>query len=202
MARVIVTAAPCSGVSVIFTVSARRRWRRSAVLPLALRDSANVSLAARSEERTSLPTAAAAPLLSSSILSSPPNPIGDTTRDPCTTPPCGVDASLIDPNTGPGAGSVFGCSEDGELEVVAVGLPAVGVSVGEGSFAGGSLVGSFAGGVEAAMNVRSLPWTDPNLFFATRRKWYSLPDIRPVTVAETWCSALSDGRLAALVVCS
>ena len=48
------------------------------------------------------------------------------------------------------------------------------VEVGAGSFAGGSEVGSFAAGVEAAMNDEVFGLGSiPNPFFATRRKWYS-----------------------------
>ena len=52
----IVTVAPCCGVSVIFTVNARRRWRRNAALPLAVRGTAKDTLPAFSDERTSRPT--------------------------------------------------------------------------------------------------------------------------------------------------
>jgi hypothetical protein len=56
--RATVTAAPCSGMSVIFTISARRRWRRSAALSLALNGKEKDTFPAFNDESVSRPTRA------------------------------------------------------------------------------------------------------------------------------------------------
>ena len=100
---VTVSAAPFSGVSVTFTVNARRRWRRNEALPLALSGTEKDTTPAFSGERSSRPTrtcrecralandARAASRLTSSR---PPEVASDTLIDPCTLDPRCSPASL------------------------------------------------------------------------------------------------------------
>src|SRR5580704_7174023 len=135
--RVTVTAAPCAGVSVIFTVNARRRWWRSAALPFALRGTEKDTLPAVRDERTSRPTrtcpgcpalASDAPAANRPTSSRPPEPVWDTLIDPRTVDPRWLPASFSafdPPSKGepwPGSLSVVGV-----VGVVVVGVVVVGV---------------------------------------------------------------------------
>src|ERR1700722_3342550 len=135
--RAIVTVAPCSGVSAIFTFSARRRWRRNAALALAVRVTEKGTLPAFSDERTSRPTrtcagcpalASEAPAANRPTSSRPPEPACDTLIDPCTVDPCWLPASLsaVDPPSKgvPWLGSL---GVVGVVGAVVVGVVVVGV---------------------------------------------------------------------------
>ena len=94
--RVIVTAAPCVGVSVIFTVSASRWRRRSARFPRAVSATEKETLPADTDERTRRPTrtgverraaASDAPLASRSTSRRPPAPVIEMSSEPRTEEP-------------------------------------------------------------------------------------------------------------------
>src|ERR1700735_3390016 len=130
---------PRAGVTMIFTVKARCRWRRNAALPLVVSDTEKGTLPAFSDERTSRPTrtCAGCPALASEAAvanrptsSSPPEPAWDTSIDPCTVDPCWLPASLsaLDP---PSRGEpelwLGSLGVVGVVGVVVVGVVVVGV---------------------------------------------------------------------------
>lgn len=103
MARVMVSVVPCSGVSVIFAVSFKRWWRRSAALPLALRGTAKATVPAFTDERTSRPTrvcfecpalASDARAVNRATSMCPPELAWVISIDPRTVDPCWLLESL------------------------------------------------------------------------------------------------------------